>query len=98
MINRIVKMTFDNEGVEPFVNNFNKVKSQIRGFNGCEHLQLWRDVNEPNTYFTYSKWQSESHLNAYRDSVLFKETWKFTKALFSAKPMAWSVEQMEILE
>ncbi len=98
MITRIVKMTFRADGVEPFVDNFNQVKSLIRAFEGCEHLQLWQDVNDKNTFFTYSKWQSESHLNVYRNSDLFKETWAFTKALFANKPAAWSVEQLQILE
>jgi heme-degrading monooxygenase HmoA len=97
MITRVVKMKFRAEGVQPFLNNFNEVKTQIRGFEGCEHLQLWRDVNDPNTFFTYSKWQSEDHLNNYRNSELFKVVWKFTKSLFDDKPAAWSVDQIEVL-
>ncbi|MFY0673860.1 MAG: antibiotic biosynthesis monooxygenase [Bacteroidia bacterium] len=98
MITRVVKMKFRANGVEPFLDNFNTVKTRIRGFEGCEHLQLWRDVNDKNTFFTYSKWQSEDHLNKYRNSDLFKAVWKFTKSLFDDKPAAWSVQQVEILE
>ena len=91
-------MKFRANGVEPFLNNFNEVKNQIRQFEGCKHLQLWQDVNDKQTFFTYSKWQSKDALNNYRNSELFKETWKFTKALFDDKPAAWSVQQLEVLE
>jgi len=58
-------------------------------------LELWRDANTPNIFFTYSFWNSEDDLNAYRHSELFRKTWKETKALFSDKPEAWSVEMLE---
>ncbi len=42
--------------------------------------------------FTYSYWESEAHLNTYRHSDLFRETWAKTKVLFADKPEAWSIE------
>jgi hypothetical protein len=90
MIVRIVKMTFQPGKSAAFMNNFEKHKERIRNFNGCEKLLLLQDVNESDVYFTYSWWQSESHLNAYRESELFKGVWKFTKTLFSARAQAWS--------
>lgn len=98
MITRLVKMVFRAGEAQAFLDNFDLVKEQIRNFEGCTHLQLWNDISAPNTFFTYSKWESEDHLNAYRNSELFKETWAFTKALFADKPAAWSVQELRILD
>ncbi len=84
-------MTFTQERVADFLDVFHAKKEQIRSFDGCEHLELLRDVNADNIYFTYSYWKSEVELNNYRHSQLFKGTWASTKVLFSAKPEAWSL-------
>ncbi|HLP32536.1 MAG TPA: antibiotic biosynthesis monooxygenase family protein, partial [Bacteroidia bacterium] len=73
MIIRIVRMTFEPAQVESFQELFNATKHLIRHFDGCERLELLRDVKETNVFFTYSWWQSEEHLNKYRFSPLFKE-------------------------
>ena len=97
MIIRIVKMTFDENRVNEFLDIFEATKHRIRGFEGCMHLELLKDVDQPNVYFTYSHWDSKDHLNTYRDSDLFGDVWPKTKALFVAKPQAWSMEQKHIL-
>lgn len=91
MIKRIVKLTFKKEKVETFLENFEKNKLKIRNFSGCHHLELWRDTHQPNTFFTYSYWESEEKLDAYRHSEFFKNVWSKTKILFSEKPQAWSI-------
>jgi quinol monooxygenase YgiN len=93
MIVRIVQMTFEPQQVDNFLALFEERKALIRGFEGCSHLELWQDANKPNIFFTYSHWQSEQHLDHYRFSELFKDTWARTKALFADKPQAWSVNQ-----
>ena len=98
MIVRIVKMTFKPELVPDFEQLFEETKNQIRGFEGCLHLQLLRDVNQPNIFFTYSHWINTESLNNYRNSALFAHVWPATKKLFAAKPEAWSTEQKQILE
>ena len=98
MIIRIVKMTFAPENVDTFLNIFEETKSRIRGFEGCQHLELLNDVDQTNIFFTYSYWDSQEHLNAYRHSNLFGDVWPRTKKLFAAKPEAWSVTQKHILE
>ncbi|MDP3929294.1 MAG: antibiotic biosynthesis monooxygenase family protein [Bacteroidota bacterium] len=90
MINRIVRMSFEPSKAKEFVALFDSVKDQIAGFEGCEGLILLRDAESENVFLTYSYWQSESHLNKYRFSNLFKTTWAETKALFNDKPVAWS--------
>lgn len=93
MITRIVKMTFKEENTEAFQNIFELVKERILNFEGCKSVKLLRDVNNPCVFFTYSKWENENSLNAYRKSLFFDDTWTKTKALFSDKPEAWSAEE-----
>lgn len=97
MIVRIVRMSFRDDAVDEFLALFNERKQLIRNFEGCLHLELWQETKEHNVFFTYSKWDTEAHLDHYRFSDLFKDTWTKTKALFADKPGAWSViPKMEV--
>lgn len=91
MITRIVKMTFLPEGVRKFERIFEKTSDLIRNYDGCHEVKLMRDTSCENIFFTVSRWKSESHLNAYRSSGLFKSTWADVKPLFSEKAEAWSL-------
>ncbi|MFT4679123.1 MAG: quinol monooxygenase YgiN [Flavobacteriales bacterium] len=93
MLIRIVKMTFRPEFVDEFTQVFDKYKEHIRGSEGCMHLELLRDVNNPNIFFTYSHWEDADYLENYRHSEVFKEVWPLTKAGFSEKPEAWSIKR-----
>ena len=97
MIIRIVKMTFEQDKIDRFLSIFEDTKAQIRQFQGCKHLELWQDKNDPRVFFTYSYWEHEEALEIYRNSALFKSTWKQTKVLFAEKPLAWSVEQISVV-
>jgi heme-degrading monooxygenase HmoA len=97
MIIRIVKMIFRTEEIEAFRILFDERKNLIRSFPGCTHLELWQDKNHPQTFFTYSWWDSEEHLDAYRDSHFFDDTWTLTKTKFAAKPEAWTVKKQHQL-
>jgi quinol monooxygenase YgiN len=92
MIIRFVKMEFIPGRENDFLEVFNNSKNQIRAFEGCQFLELLRDKDNPNIFFTHSHWQSPEHLEKYRKSELFNSTWANTKILFSAKPEAWSLE------
>jgi quinol monooxygenase YgiN len=96
MIIRIVKMTFETEKVGDFLKIFNETAPAIRNFAGCNHLELYRDHENPNVLFTYSFWESKTNLESYRKSELFTETWARTKALFAAKAEAWSVARLYV--
>jgi heme-degrading monooxygenase HmoA len=95
MLVRIVRMTFQEGSREVFLQNFEENKSSIRNFPGCRHLELWEDEHDKNIFMTYSHWESEAALNQYRDSELFKTVWSFTKALFAAKPVAFSSKKLQ---
>ena len=90
-------MTFREEKVEAFIANFNTNKEHIRNFEGVEYLELLKDKNQSNVFFTYSVWQSEEHLENYRNSDLFKGVWSKTKPLFALPAEAWSMESLEQL-
>lgn len=95
MFTRIVKMEFKPENISIFLADFELVKSKIRNYPGCLHLELWRDKRSPNIFFTHSKWQVEQDLENYRHSDLFKSVWAKTKPLFQKKAEAWSVDVVE---
>ena len=91
MLIRIVKLTFKEENIPSFEALFDETKETIRNFEGCQFLELYQDKEHPNIFFTYSKWENDMHLEAYRNSEFFKFIWGRTKKLFQDKPEAWSV-------
>ncbi|MEQ3662659.1 MAG: antibiotic biosynthesis monooxygenase family protein [Flavobacterium sp.] len=97
MFVRIVKLRFHKENIPAFLENFEEIKYKIRGFEGNLLLELYQDKNDNRTFFTYSYWETEEHLEAYRNSDLFKGVWSYTKTLFSDKPEAWSVDKIATL-
>jgi len=94
MFVRIVKMSFQEENIPMFLENFDSIKEKIRGSEGNRFLELYRDKNNPCIFFTYSYWETEEDLENYRRSALFDEVWTFTKKLFNDKPEAWSVDKL----
>ena len=98
MFVRIVKMGFQEDKIDQFMDNFEENKAKIRGFKGCEFLELYRDKHNTNRFFTYSYWKDEESLEKYRNSDLFKNVWAQTKVLFNEKPEAWSVDKMVSIE
>ncbi len=85
-------MTFRPTATDQFLADvFEKSKAKIRAFSGCRHMELLQHETEPNVLFTLSFWENAAALEAYRNSDLFLETWKKTKALFEKKAEAWSV-------
>ena len=97
MFIRIVKMSFHEENIPKFMENFNLIKEKIRNSPGNRYLELYQDKNNPEIFFTYSFWETEEDLENYRKSALFDEVWTFTKKLFNDKPEAWSVNKLVCL-
>lgn len=91
MLTRIVRMDFEPENVNDFLELFDSVKEKIAGFPGCTHLELCRDAGVEHVYYTFSKWETENDLEKYRQSELFEDTWAKTKRLFGGKPQAYSL-------
>ena len=97
MFIRIVKMSFHEDKIPVFLEHFHTVKNNIRNFPGNNFLEVYQDKNNPSIIFTYSVWNDEADLEAYRTSELFTEVWAFTKQFFNAKPEAWSVDKLVTL-
>jgi quinol monooxygenase YgiN len=93
MLVRIVRMHFTEAGVEEFLEIFDANKEAIRNFEGCTHLQLLRDKDDPTVFTTLSHWESERNLENYRKSELFGKVWGRVKSLFSERTIAFSLEK-----
>ncbi|MGB5418722.1 putative quinol monooxygenase [Algibacter sp.] len=98
MLVRIVKLGFHKQNIEAFLQNFENTKTNIRAFEGCQFLELYRDKNDPSIFFTYSYWESDAALEDYRKSKLFNTVWSKVKPLFNMPPEAWSVDKLETLD
>lgn len=84
-------MEFEPDKVQDFLVLFEGVKDKILAREGCLHLELCRDASIEHVYYSFSVWEAEEYLENYRHSDFFKETWTKTKALFSSKPLAYSL-------
>lgn len=93
-IRRIVKLSFQPEKCADFEAKFHEIKEMIRQQEGCREVQMFRSKKEGNIYFTWSLWESENALNAYRDSPFFDGVWQEVKQWFSDRPEAWSTEEI----
>lgn len=91
-------MSFHQENIPAFLENFELMKEKIRGSAGNRFLELYQDKNDKGIFFTYSYWETEQDLENYRQSELFYDVWEFTKKLFNARPEAWSVDKLVSLE
>jgi len=91
MLKRIVKLELKVDKVDSFVAIFHERKNTILSFDGCVEVGLYKDAEKDFTYFTYSVWVDTSHLESYRHSTFFKETWTLAKTCFKDKAMAWSL-------
>lgn len=91
-------MSFEAEKIDQFLITFKAHKKKIRNFKGCNHLELLRDKNNENIFFTYSYWNNEKSLENYRNSELFSTVWAKTKVLFNEKPAAWSLNKCETID
>lgn len=83
-------MTFRPDALPEFLALFEGASPQIRAFAGCRHLELWEDARFSNILSTYSIWDGQAALDAYRESELFRETWAHTRQWFAAPPLATS--------
>ncbi|PXX98760.1 antibiotic biosynthesis monooxygenase [Marinifilum breve] len=91
MIIRFVKLEIQKEHIEDFKILTKNEKADILAFEGCSHLQVLQDQNNPSIFFTVSHWESESALNIYRESDFFRGNWSQVKQWFANKPEAWSL-------
>jgi heme-degrading monooxygenase HmoA len=87
-------MHFKEEHLPSFFKMFENVKQKIRNQPGCIDLEMLQDRNSKGMVFTYSHWESEDDLNAYRHTEMFGVVWKETKSYFEGKPEAWTLKSL----
>lgn len=98
MLIRLVKLSIKTENEVKFQTMFAAKEAKIAGFDGCQSVVLLKDISKnanESVFFTKSVWQSEQHLNNYRQSDFFKATWTETKKLFLNRAEAWSVQEVK---
>lgn len=93
MLVRVVKMHFNAGFIDDFKELFSAVKSKIKAAEGCQDVKIPQHESEPAIFFTISYWQSADHLEKYRTSELFRETWAKVKPNFAYKAEAWSLNE-----
>lgn len=98
MLVRIVKLSFHEDKIPAFLDNFELMKEKIRNAPGNRFLELYQDKNNKSIFFTYSYWETEEDLENYRKSELFNDIWTYTKQFFNDKPEAWSVDKLASLK
>lgn len=98
MITRLVKMTFKEDTIADFLKLFEERKERIKANPGCLHLEMLQEKTGGLICFTYSIWDDELSLEAYRQSSFFKETWTATKKLFAQRAEAWTTVSRSVLK
>ncbi len=91
-IQRIVKMTFRKEKCDEFETYFSEIMDRVAGQPGCSGVKLLKEKGDSGVFFTYSVWDNQESLDAYRHTELFGQVWPKVKAWFADKPEAWSTE------
>ncbi len=91
MLKRIVRMEFQIEKVDDFLTLFAETRDRIAAQPGCTHVELCKDPKLDHVFYTFSLWEGEEDLENYRQSELFMDVWARTKAMFSGKPLAYSL-------
>ncbi|MFN2430656.1 MAG: putative quinol monooxygenase [Cryomorphaceae bacterium] len=90
MIIRIVELQFTTGSAEKAETLVKNIAPKVRKSEGCHYLDILIDIHRKGHISTFSKWESEAHLNAYRDSDLFRNFWGSVKPLFEVPAKAWS--------
>ncbi len=93
MIVRIVKLQFDESTHEEAQSHLLSYVSTVRSWPGCSRLEVLFDAHRVGRVVTYSHWESESALNAYRISPVFREFWSLVKPHLSKPAEAWTMER-----
>ena len=88
-------MSFRPDAVETFKIIFETNWQRIKGFEGMQPRWIVAGWKPAHHFLRIVYGKIEVHLNAYRDSELFKGVWGATKALFSNKPEARTVKQID---
>ncbi|MFM9055124.1 MAG: putative quinol monooxygenase [Bacteroidota bacterium] len=96
MITRVVRLSFRPDAVKGFEQTLERFEASIREAPGCLELHVYRDSEDPEVYYTISRWRMAADLDAYRKSELFGKVWKSVKPGFRSPAQAWSLEEIKL--
>ncbi|GAB4282635.1 MAG: hypothetical protein Kow0068_07300 [Marinilabiliales bacterium] len=91
MITRIVKMEINEADIDSYLEKVQSVLDKIKSFDGCVSINILNDKEVSNRFFSYSTWESEEKLDAYRNSEWFKQIWSEIRQYFKSPAQAWMV-------
>ncbi len=94
MIVRLVRLKFQPEHVDAFLEFYSQSEPSIRAQPGCLSLALVRETGDPTAFATWSAWRSGRDLQAYRRSEFFRSFWPAVKAKLREPADAVSFEQV----
>ena len=97
MVIRIVELHIQKDKLENVKLLLAEVAPKVRGMAGCTHLNILEDLYNSGHITTYSYWETEADLNAYRNSEVFKTFWAAIKPLFELPARAWSSDSLHYL-
>lgn len=98
MIKRIVRLQFNPDKVEEFLNVYKKHINSMAKRPECISLELLKEKGTLSTFYTFSIWESEDALHEYRSSEYFRDIWGRIKPWFSEKAQAWTLEMIKFEE
>lgn len=91
-LTRIVKLSISSSKHVTFEQFFGDKKEIILSFKGFKHVELLKSTG--NIFFTFSIWDDETSLNAYRNFIPFEKNWIKKIHFFSRKPEVWSLDKI----
>jgi quinol monooxygenase YgiN len=94
MLIRIVRMSFQADKINDFLDIYNPSHMHISNFPGCMHVELLQDADFSNVICTDSHWLNEEALEKYFQFALFKGIWPQAKILFATQPLAFSLHRI----
>lgn len=97
MVIRLVELSIQKDKLPIAKKLLDDVAPKVRNSPGCTHLRILMDLHKTAHITTYSHWNSEADLNAYRKSDVFKNFWAQIKPLFAVSAKAWSSESLHHL-
>ena len=95
MIKRIVKLHFQEQFTDEFLDLYKNHLNGIKNFPDCQNLEIYSTGTEKGIFITLSLWKSEEALNNYRSSQYFKDIWTSIKPWFAEKAEAWTLDKIE---
>jgi quinol monooxygenase YgiN len=98
MLIRLVRMWFEPDNVDEFLRLYHAAHPTISSQPGCFGVRLVRQIDDPASFATWSRWESAAALDAYRTGPFFRAFWPQVRALFRVPAEAVSFEEVGITE